>query len=88
MCFSQRRRRRRRALAHSRPPPPPPTTHTHTLKQFQAVAGEVFGPGALVFGLPKESPATDALTRALLKLTESGLTAELKRRWFVDRAAW
>jgi ABC-type amino acid transport substrate-binding protein len=46
-----------------------------------ALGADTFGPGALVMAFPKGSPLAEPLSASLLRLTDDGTVAELRREW-------
>jgi hypothetical protein len=46
-----------------------------------ALGADTFGPGALVLAFPKGSPLAAPLSASLMRLTDDGTMAELRRQW-------
>jgi ABC-type amino acid transport substrate-binding protein len=51
-----------------------------------AIGSDTFGPGALVIAFPKGSPLQEPISASLLRLTDDGTVAELRRQWLSTAA--
>jgi len=51
-----------------------------------ALGADTFGPGALVLAFPRGSPLAAPLSAALMRLTDDGTMAELRRTWLSTAA--